>query len=145
MLFLNWPAIALAIILSYILGALWFGPLFGKQWAECMGIKFGPENKPAAKAMKRAFFLQFVGTIFTVYVLAYTINVWRPTVWGVGTDASNFQYAFCAAVFTWIGFYVPTQLGRVSWENRPWKLFFINSAHNFVNLLIISLVLSYWK
>ncbi|MBK9295243.1 MAG: DUF1761 domain-containing protein [Oligoflexia bacterium] len=52
---LNWPAIALAIILSYILGALWFGPLFGKQWAECMGIKFGPENKPAARAMSVRF------------------------------------------------------------------------------------------
>ncbi|MBK9295242.1 MAG: DUF1761 domain-containing protein [Oligoflexia bacterium] len=82
--------------------------------------------------------------MFTVYVLAYTINVWRPTVWGVGTDASNFQYAFVQPFLLGLVFMFP-QLGRVSWENRPWKLFFINSAHNFVNLLIISLVLSYWK
>ena len=45
---LNWFAIALATLVYYLLGALWFTPLFGKAWETALGFhkrkgyRFGP-------------------------------------------------------------------------------------------------------
>ncbi len=32
-------AILLAVVASFIFGAIWYGPLFGKTWAGLMGFK----------------------------------------------------------------------------------------------------------
>ena len=143
-LILNWPAIITAVVAAFVFGFLWYGPLFGKPWAKAMGLKM--DKKPDANFMSKALGLQVIGLFLTTYVLAHSGQVWRPSVWGVGNDgASNACYGFMAGVFTWIGFYVPMQFGKVSWEGRPWKLFFINTAHDFLNLQIISQILANWR
>ncbi|MER2512837.1 MAG: DUF1761 domain-containing protein [Nitrosomonas ureae] len=50
-----------------------------------------------------------------------------------------------SAFFTWIGFYIPMQFSKVAWENRPWKVFFINTVHDFILLLIFSTIFAYWR
>ena len=35
----NWIAIAVLVIANMALGAIWYGPLFGKPWMEATGIK----------------------------------------------------------------------------------------------------------
>ncbi|WP_026481751.1 DUF1761 domain-containing protein [Agromyces subbeticus] len=36
---INWLAVGLATIASFVLGALWFTPLFGRQWDRSLGIE----------------------------------------------------------------------------------------------------------
>jgi hypothetical protein len=142
-LILNFPAMIAAIVAGFVLGGLWYGPLFGKTWAACMGWK--PGEKPEPGVVKRAMILQVVGLILTVWVLAHTCQVWRPSVWGQGPDGPAAVYGFFCGLFTWLGFYVPMQLGKISWEGRPWKLFFINTGHDFVTLQIMSQILAHWR
>ena len=52
--------------------------------------------------------------------------------------------ALTTAVFTWIGFYVPGQLGATVWEKNSWKLFSINTGYHLASLIIAALILSYW-
>ena len=143
-LVLYWPAIIVSIIAAFIFGGLWYGPLFGKTWAKLIGMD-GEACKPAPAVMKKAFTLQLLGTFLTVFVIAHMVQVWRPSVWGVGQDESSCSYGFLCGLFTWIGFYVPLQLGKISWEQRPNKLFWINAAHDFINLQIISQILANWR
>lgn len=35
---LNWVAISIMTIVSFMFGHLWFGPLFGKQWMRIHGM-----------------------------------------------------------------------------------------------------------
>ena len=142
-LHLHWPAILAAVATAFAFGGVWYGPLLGKTWAGLMGMP--PDFKPAPGAMKQAFACQLIGTLLTTYVLAHSVQVWRPSVWGVGPDGPDRLYGFFCGFFTWIGFYVPLQLGKISWEGRPWKLFSINSAHDFINLQIISQILAHWR
>jgi len=142
-LVLNWTAILVSVLAAFFLGFLWFGPLFGKPWAKLMGMKM--TKKPDGKTMARLLGIQLFGTFLTAFVIAHTIQVWRPSVWGVGQDDVGYMYGFYCAFFTWIGFYVPLQLGKVTWENRPWKLFLINSGHDLSVLLIISQILANWR
>jgi len=142
-LHLHWPAIVAAVAAAFVFGGAWYGPLFGKTWAGLMGMP--ADFKPAPDQMRKSMILQLVGTFLTTYVLAHSVQVWRPSAWGVGADSPSHVYGFFGGFFTWVGFYIPLQLGKVSWENRPWKLFFINAGHDFINLQIIAQILACWR
>jgi hypothetical protein len=54
---------------------------------------------------------------------------------GTGATVAN------AAIFTWLGFYVPNDISVVAWENKSWKLFFINTFYHLGMLLIAATIL----
>ena len=138
-----WPAIIVAFACAFVFGGIWYGPLFGKKWARLVGMDC--EKKPDSKLIQRAMMLQAFGLFLTTWVLVHSGQVWRPSVWGIGADQPDYVYGLFNAFFTWIGFFIPLQLGKIAWENRPWKLFFINAGHDFLTLLIISMILTYWR
>lgn len=131
------------VVASFLFGWLWYGPLFRKQWAGLM--KLPRDHKPDPKFMLRSMGLTLLGTILMAYVLAYAVEVWRPSVWGVGQDGPSYLYGFFSGFFTWIGYFVPLLLGAVAWESRSWSLFRLNAAYHFVNLQIIGMILAYWR
>ncbi len=140
----QWPAVGAAVAAAFLFGGLWYGPLCGAAWAKAMG--FAADFKPTSGQMRRAFSLQIVGTFLTVWVLAHTNEIWRASTWGfVGKDLPHYQYGFFGGFFTWLGFYVPLQLGKISWEMRQWRIFFINAGHDFFHLQIISQILAHWR
>lgn len=143
MILLNWPAIITAVIAAFIVGFLWYGPLFSKPWAKEMKMKM--DKRPDPKVMTRALLLQLLGLFLTTFVLAHFQQSWRPSIWGLDGDGPNSNYGFFAGFFAWIGFYVPMQFGKVSWEGRSWKLFAINAGHDFVVLQVISQILAHWR
>lgn len=127
----SFVALGLSVVASFILGSIWYGPLFGKKWAELAGVKMDQPccGKPPASAL----IVTFLGNVLTVVALAYIIG------------NGQFPCAPSAAFLVWIGFYVPLMLGSVTWERRPWKLFLINVAYAFVNLHLVALILMYLK
>ena len=139
----NWIAVGAATVAGFVWGFLWYGPICGKPWAKLMG--FPADFKPDQKKMTQAMILQFVGLFLMTFVIAHSVQIWRPSVWGLGGDGPNSNYGFLCGFFTWIGFFIPQQFGKVAWEGRPWKLFFINIVHDFVNLQIISQILAHWR
>ena len=140
---LNYWAILVAMAASIVLGFLWYVPILGKAWMKEMGMS--PDHKPDPRVMRRGMILMVIGSFLTAFVLAYSEEVWRPSVWKVGADASNAFYGFMSGFFTWIGFYVPLLLGTVAWENKSWKLFGINAAYYFVSLQAMAMILAFWR
>ncbi|EQA44845.1 PF08570 family protein [Leptospira broomii serovar Hurstbridge str. 5399] len=140
---LNYLAILAGVLSNIAIGFLWYGPLFGKAWAAEMG--FPKDMKPDNKQMIKSLVLMVIGSFLTAYVLAHSVDIWRPSSWKVGQDQPAWTYGFFAAFFTWIGYYVPLLFGSVSWEGRSWKLFSINAAYYFVSLQTIGMILAYWR
>jgi hypothetical protein len=144
MIVLNWGAIFAAVAAAFVFGGLWYGPLFGRVWGKAIGMPM--DKKPEKGVMIRAFSIQAVGIFLTSYVMTHSLQVWFPTAWGHAEDGgSPSMFAVMSAFFTWLGFYVPLQANKVAWELRPWKVFFINTGHDFLNLLIINLILANWR
>ena len=108
-------------------------------------MKMPTDCKPDPKVMLRGMGLTLLGTLLTAYVLAHSAEVWRPSVWGVGTDSPSYVYGFFSGFFTWIGFFVPMLLGAVAWEGRSWSLYGLNASYHFVNLQIIAMILAHWR
>ena len=139
---LNMTAILIAVVANFIFGALWYMPLFGKAWAREMNIDMtGP--KPPSSVMIKGMVIMVIGNFLMAYVFAHNIAVWNPLTWGqpASTTHTPMQMAFAASFFTWLGFYLPMDLGRIAWEKSSWKLFFINTSHHFLSLLIAALVI----
>ncbi|MES2964067.1 MAG: DUF1761 domain-containing protein [Bdellovibrionota bacterium] len=142
-LVLNPWSILVAAVIAFVFGGLWYGPVFGKTWGRLMGMDMS--KPPPAAVLRRAMILQSIGLLLTSFVMAHFNQAWRPSVWGAGTDASPLIYGFFGGFFAWIGFYIPMQLGKVSWEGRPWRLFVINTGHDFVTLMLISQITAWWR
>lgn len=140
---LNWLAIAVAVIASFLVGGLWYGPLFGKPWRKEMGVP--PDARGTGAEMARSLGLNVFGTFLTAFVLAHDVLGWRPSAWNAGADASPATYGFFAAFFAWLGFVVPVLLNGVSFERKSWKLFGINASYQLVSLVIIGMIISYWR
>ncbi len=47
----SWIAVIGGFVASFLLGWLWYGPLFGKQWAEGCGVELGDGKDMPAGAM----------------------------------------------------------------------------------------------
>lgn len=134
-------AIIIAVVANFILGFLWYTPLFGKAWAKEMG--FDLTVKPPPSALVKGMIFMVIGNFLMAFVFAHNMAVWDPTTWGKPPSTmSPAANAFMAAIFTWLGFYFPVDLGRVAWEKSSWKLFFINTSYHFLMLLVAAMIIA---
>ncbi len=65
----NWLAVAVGTVLSFIIGAFWFSPkVFGAKWLEGVGAKM-EANAPVPMA---AMIVQFIGTFLLAWLVGIT-------------------------------------------------------------------------
>lgn len=135
----NYFAIVVGAVLSMAIGAVWYGPLFGKKWLEIVGAT--AEDLEARKKMQAAagplYVVQFVLTLFQVLVLAHLI---ADTTRVGGLERS---------LWIWAAFVIPTLAGAVMWTNeegrRKWARFLIQGGYQLTIFIVFGLLLQYWK
>ena len=131
---INYWSVLGAAVASFVIGMLWYGPLFGKQWMKLAGI-----TPASMKKMKmtpaRAMTFGFIAMLVTAYVLSNFVHIL-----GIMSWAAAAQFAFWA----WLGLVAPVQLGAYIWEGKPFKLFLLNAAHNLVSLIVMSGIVAVW-
>lgn len=136
---MDYAAMGVAFLVYFILSFLWWGPLFGKKWGKEMGMEMDPDNRPP---MTVPLILQAVGTLLLSYVLWHVMNAFVVThdADGVVRGTLGVGTALVGAFFTWLGFYVPAQLGKISWEKGTWTLAAINGGGHLIGLMAMGVV-----
>ena len=135
---INFVAILVAVVANFILGFIWYTPLFGKAWAKENG--FDTSVKPASGELAKGMIFMVIGNFFLAYVFAHNIAAWSYV---PGMDQVSPMVSVAnSAIFTWLGFYLPVDIGIVTWEKKSWKLFFINTGYHFMMLLVAALILT---
>lgn len=139
---INMVAILVAVVANFIFGALWYMPLFGKAWAREMKMDL-TADKPPQSEMIKGMVIMVIGNFLMAYVFAHNIAVWNPVTWGqpANAEVSPLHMAFAASFFTWLGFYLPQDLSKIAWEKSSWKLFFINTGHHYLSLMIAAAII----
>lgn len=135
---INMLGVGIAVIANFVLGWLWYGPIFGKAWAIEMGMDLN--KKPEASVMIQGMVMMVIGNFLMAYVLAHDLFAWS-NVPGM-EDMTGISALFSASFFTWLGYYVPTHIGATTWENKSWKLTGINLAYHFLTLFIAAYAIS---
>ena len=125
----NYLAILVAAIVTNIIGFLWYGPLFGKQWMKLSGISMPKGKKPS---MAKPMVINFVASLVTAYVLSLFV---------VGGTISS---AIATGFLIWLGFFAAIMLGSVLWEMKPFSLYLLNVVHWLIALEVMAIVLAAW-
>jgi len=133
----DYLAVLVATIAAFAVGALWYGPLFGRQWRMLMnyseghaGTALGGQSVTMASAMTGGF----LTTLILVYVLAVLMQAL-----GIASAAQAAWFGFAIAV----GFIGTTMANSVLYERRPVQLYLINVSHYVVATIVAALVLFY--
>ncbi|HYD93269.1 MAG TPA: DUF1761 domain-containing protein [Candidatus Paceibacterota bacterium] len=134
----NIAAVIAAAAASFVIGMLWYGPLFGKVWMKMMG--FTAESMKAMKLSPvTAMVIGAITTLLTAYVLAHGIvfgNI-ATGMFGVGGGLTG-------AFWYWLGFAVPLSAGAFLWEGKSFKLWAFNAAYYLVSFLVMGAILGAW-
>jgi hypothetical protein len=141
MIQINIVAVLVATVANFFFGFLWYTPLFGKAWAKELGIVV--TGKPPAGALVKGLIMNLIGNFLMAYVFAHNNAAWM-FVPGMDQMSAGGIIA-SSAIFTWLGFYVPTDINTVAWENRSWKFFAINTFYHLGCTLIAATILTLMK
>jgi hypothetical protein len=138
---INIWAVLVAGVAYMAVGAIWYGPLFGRQWRRLMGLTEGSMKKMPLTA-GQAMIVGFVSAIIMAFVLAHDVFVWGD--FYAGSQPVG-MLSFSLGFWIWLGYVATTQAGSWLWDGRPFKLFILNAAHAFVSLQVMAAVLVFWN
>jgi len=128
----NWIAIVVLVIANMGLGAIWYGPLFGKPWMEATGIKM---KDIEGKNMMPPYLVAILNSLFMAFMMANVI-AWTMT--------ASLGGGLFFGLLMWLGFTGFSFGVNHAFEMRSPLLWFINSGMYLVGLLIMGAVLAIW-
>ena len=128
----NYVAVVVAAIAYWLLGALWFAVLFGKQWMVLEGIT-DQQVKNANPVMP------YVSSFLLNLLIAYSIAqvcAWR--------NANTAGRGASVGVLLWIGIVGPITFTTYMYEMRPKTLFAINEFYPLAGMVLMGAILGAW-
>ena len=132
---INYPAVLVAAILHWILGAVWYG-IFTNKFVELMAWTPQQLAELESKSNTKEIALAFLSSLVLVYVLAHFLQY---------TKAINLVGGLQTAFWLWLGFITTTQLATVIFEGRKPGLYLLNIGYQLVACLVAGALLAIWK
>lgn len=130
---INYLAILVCGILSMVVGAMWYGPIFGKLWMKQYNYTEEDLSKDFNPAKTYGF--AFLGHIVMALVLAYLISL---------TNASTLLDGIRVSLSAWLGFIAATMFVNKLFARKSFTLFFIDSGYQLVNMILFGIILVIW-
>jgi hypothetical protein len=131
----NYLAIITSTIVFMVVGSIWYGPLFGRQWMKL--VKMTPEvmksisRGSVARSMTGALIVAFV-TSFVLAVLIKTLLI------------TTLSAALMLGFLVWLGFIATVLSHRVLFERSSVALYLINALQSLVAILLGVLIITAW-
>jgi len=124
---INWLAVLVAAASAFMVGGVWYGPLFGKAWMSAFGIT---DDDMAKRHMPKVFGIAFVLSLIAAINLEMFLGPEASIAFGT---AAGF-----AAGFGWVGMF----LGILYvFEDRSLKAWAVNAGYCTVAMTVMGLVL----
>lgn len=132
---INYIAVIGAAVAAIVLGALWYGPVFGKQWMALAGL-----TKEGMKSMKMSPAVAMFGGLITSLLMAYVLSH-GITFGNAYLGTSGVAGGMMGAFWYWLGFAVPLTGGAYLWEGKSIKLWILNAGYYLVALMLMGAIL----
>jgi hypothetical protein len=130
---INWLAVLVAAIASFVLGGLWYSKaLFGRAWMSANNLS---DADLAKNNMAKIFGLSLVFSVIMAANLAAFLAEPKTTAsWGAT--------AGFLAGFGWVALSIAT---IALFERRSWKYMLINGGYMTVSFVIMGLIIGAWR
>lgn len=128
---LNYWAVLVAALSTFIIGGVWYSPMaFGKAWMKENGFSDEDlKNGNMTKIFGLSFVLGLVASINLAMFLGSDIDI-----------VSGAFYGFLAG-FGWVATFIGT---HYLFERRSFKLFLINAGYSIIALTTMGLIIGAW-
>ncbi len=127
---LNWLAILIATASAFVLGGIWYGPLFSKPWLKAFGFS---EEELGKRHPGKVFGTAIVWTLIAAIVMGML----------VGPDADIHMGAMTGLVIG-LGF-ITTFMGiHYAFEGRGLKILLINAGYSTVALVLMGGIIGWF-
>ncbi|EFK95794.1 conserved hypothetical protein, membrane [sediment metagenome] len=130
----NYLAVLLCGISSMVIGFIWYGPLFGKEWTKLVG---STPKKTAEKVagIPQTYIIMFISSLVMAYALAHFI-------WYAAPGSLTLFISIKTAVWAWVGFAVTVGLTKYLYspDKKPLKLFYIEIGYHLVSLVFMGII-----
>lgn len=130
---LNYGAVAVATIASFLWGYFWYYNFFGKPWMKALGLK--PEDIATSgisisKAMTASFLASF-GHAIGIGILFAALQ-------------PSLTFGLIMAFTIWLLFSISAMFKSHVWEDRPLTLIFIDGGYEFVSIMSAAFIFLLW-
>jgi len=133
---IDYVAVLVAALVPIVVGFIWHGPLFGREWARLSGV-----SEDSMKDLPvYTYPIMILGALLMSFVLSHNL-IFASAYLNMSGMAAGLQAGF----WTWLGFVAPVTVGVVLWEGKPWKLWVINSSYYLVGLCVMGVILALWQ
>ncbi len=127
---INWLSVIVAAVTAFLVGGIWYGPLFGRAWMNEFGLN---ETDLAKRNMPRVFGISLI----LAFIAALILDMF------IGAEA-NLIFGASAGFFAGFG-WVATFLGILYlFEFRSFKAYMINAGYCITALTVMGSVLGIW-
>ena len=126
---INWLAVLAAAVSVFLLGGIWYGPLFKHAW--CREAGMDPNAKPGHPG--RTFGIAFVAALVAAIAFAWYLGPNPPLM-----TALHAGFAIGLA-------YVATSFGiNYAFAQRSFKLWLIDGGYHTLQFTLYGLILGLW-
>ena len=126
----NWWAILVATVMAFVLGGIWYGPVFGQAWLDALG-KTEDDIEPSASP----FVISFFTALLTAVVLAWLI---------IATGMTGLMNGLLLGLLTGIGFIATAMASDSAFCGWSLKLFLIQSGYRVLYSILMGGILGAW-
>ncbi len=130
---INYAAVVVAALSGFAVGALWYGPLFGKQWMSASGVT---EADIKDTNFPKIYGITFLMSVVAAFVLAHVIAKF---------DATTLRGGIEAGFWMWLGFVVTVQVTDALFNRGSMKLVAIDSGYRLVWAVVMGIILAVWR
>jgi hypothetical protein len=136
---INYIGILITTTVAVVLGMGWFGPIFGKVWAEIIGMKQATEmtpeeNKEFQKKMAPAYIINIVLTGMMMVGLFFFVK------------GSNAVSGITASFIAWLFFALPLMGGQALWSGKAkrlaWQMFLLTTGYQLICFVVAGAIYS---
>ena len=135
---INWLAVIACVIVSMIVGSLWFNPkTFFPMWWKAIGKT--EQDAPGGQNMAVLWGLTFLASLIQAVFMALMVNALGNLMPGGPTLGSGILTGF----LLWFGFVAPTSLTNKLFAGQP-KAWVLETGNHLVDFILFGAILGAW-
>jgi len=129
---INYVAVAIAAVIMWVIGAVWYGVLFSAQWMMLTGITEDMAKMVSGTDNAMMMGGSLVGAFVMFFVQSHIHHAFQ---------VKDIKGAVQAAFWSWIGFVAMVHLVNNLYQMKPFMLTLIDSGYWLVSMIIGGIVL----